>query len=114
MSILVPNASLVGHLCGIIVGYIYMLGYLKWLVPSQQWFARIETKVCCCCRSRTGYLIADGAQRNPDFQPYAIANNISQWMSQNNDQRNENNHNENNNFQNEPDHFQGRPHTINP
>ena len=35
MSVLIPGVSFVGHLCGIISGYLFVFGYLNWLIPMH-------------------------------------------------------------------------------
>eukprot|EP00871_Galdieria_phlegrea_P004460 jgi/Galph1/5014/GphlegSOOS_G3672.1 len=34
IQVLIPNASFIGHLCGIVAGYIYVLDGFHWLFPS--------------------------------------------------------------------------------
>ncbi|RAL09652.1 GPI-anchor transamidase subunit GAA1 [Aspergillus homomorphus CBS 101889] len=45
VSILVPNTSLLGHLCAIFVGYLLGLGYLKVLVPPEWGLRWVEGKL---------------------------------------------------------------------
>ncbi|PGH32698.1 rhomboid protein 2 [[Emmonsia] crescens] len=42
---LIPNTSLLGHLCGVAVGYVFGLGYLKFLVPPEKILQWIERKL---------------------------------------------------------------------
>ncbi|CAN9306857.1 unnamed protein product [Alternaria alternata] len=44
-SILVPHVSLVGHLCGAGLGYLWASGYIKFLVPHEKILRWIETKL---------------------------------------------------------------------
>ena len=44
-SFLVPNVSLVGHLCGASFGYLWATGYVKFLVPHEKILRWIETKL---------------------------------------------------------------------
>ncbi|KAF5844911.1 hypothetical protein GGP41_008855 [Bipolaris sorokiniana] len=44
-SILVPYVSLVGHLCGAGLGYLWATGYIKFLVPHEKILRWIETKL---------------------------------------------------------------------
>jgi hypothetical protein len=44
-SILIPNVSLVGHLCGAAIGYLWGLGYIKFLVPHEKILRWLETKL---------------------------------------------------------------------
>jgi glycosylphosphatidylinositol transamidase len=43
--ILVPNTSFLGHLCGLLVGYLFGLGYLKFLAPPEKILRWIEGKL---------------------------------------------------------------------
>lgn len=43
-SILVPNVSLIGHLCGAGIGYLWASGYIKFLVPHEKILRWLETK----------------------------------------------------------------------
>ncbi|PYH46859.1 rhomboid protein 2 [Aspergillus saccharolyticus JOP 1030-1] len=45
VSILVPNTSLLGHLCAIFVGYLFGLGFLKVFVPPEKVLRWIEGKL---------------------------------------------------------------------
>jgi len=42
MSVMMPNVSFVGHLVGILSGYLYTLGFLNRIIPSYEKVARIE------------------------------------------------------------------------
>ncbi|KAH6872635.1 rhomboid protein 2 [Alternaria rosae] len=44
-SILVPYVSLVGHLCGAGLGYLWASGYIKFLVPHEKILRWVETKL---------------------------------------------------------------------
>ena len=44
-SILVPNVSLIGHLCGAGLGYLWASGYIKFLVPPEKILRWLETKL---------------------------------------------------------------------
>jgi hypothetical protein len=44
-SILVPHVSLVGHLCGAGLGYLWASGYIKFLVPHEKILRWVETKL---------------------------------------------------------------------
>jgi len=43
MSILLPDVSFVGHLCGIISGYLYTFGIFNFIIPSYEKIARLES-----------------------------------------------------------------------
>ncbi|OCK84881.1 hypothetical protein K432DRAFT_378124 [Lepidopterella palustris CBS 459.81] len=45
LSFLIPNTSLIGHLCGAAVGYIWALNYIKFLVPPEKILRFIESKL---------------------------------------------------------------------
>jgi len=45
VSILIPNTSFLGHVCGVMVGYIFGLGYLQILVPPEKILRWIEGKL---------------------------------------------------------------------
>lgn len=45
VSLLVPNTSLLGHICAIFVGYLLGLGYLKVFVPPEKILRWIEGKL---------------------------------------------------------------------
>ncbi|KAK3690031.1 hypothetical protein B0T22DRAFT_375671 [Podospora appendiculata] len=42
---LVPSSSMLGHLCGLGVGYVFGLGYLKFLAPPEKVLRWAETKL---------------------------------------------------------------------
>jgi hypothetical protein len=44
-SILIPHVSLVGHLCGAGLGYLWASGYIKFLVPHEKILRWVETKL---------------------------------------------------------------------
>ena len=35
MSVLIPGVSFIGHLCGILSGYLFVFGYLNWIIPMH-------------------------------------------------------------------------------
>ncbi|QUC19615.1 uncharacterized protein UV8b_03856 [Ustilaginoidea virens] len=45
VAALLPSTSLLGHLCGVIAGYICGLGYLKFLAPPEWALRWIETRL---------------------------------------------------------------------
>ncbi|KJZ76199.1 Rhomboid protein 2 [Hirsutella minnesotensis 3608] len=45
VAALIPNTSLIGHLCGVSVGYFAGLGYLKYLAPPDWALRWIETRL---------------------------------------------------------------------
>ena len=45
VSVLVPGTSLLGHLCGLAVGYAFGLGYLNFLAPPERVLRWIEGKL---------------------------------------------------------------------
>ncbi|KAG8424241.1 putative rhomboid protease [Metarhizium acridum] len=45
VAVLIPNTSLLGHLCGVAVGYICGIGYLKFIAPPEWALRWIETRL---------------------------------------------------------------------
>lgn len=45
VSALVPNVSLIGHLCGAGIGYLWASGYVRFLVPPEKILRWIESKL---------------------------------------------------------------------
>ncbi|KFZ22657.1 hypothetical protein V502_02859 [Pseudogymnoascus sp. VKM F-4520 (FW-2644)] len=45
ISVLVKNTSFLGHLCGLAVGYLFGLGYLKFLAPPEKILRWVEGKM---------------------------------------------------------------------
>ncbi|KAF2728264.1 hypothetical protein EJ04DRAFT_516747 [Polyplosphaeria fusca] len=45
VSFLVPNVSLLGHLCGAGIGFLWGLGYIRFLVPHEKILRWIESKL---------------------------------------------------------------------
>ncbi|KAM3550784.1 hypothetical protein MY1884_008064 [Beauveria asiatica] len=45
IAALVPNSSLLGHLCGLAVGYIAGLGYVKYIAPPEWALRWLESKL---------------------------------------------------------------------
>jgi membrane associated rhomboid family serine protease len=71
MSLMLQGVSFLGHLSGLITGYLYQWGVLSYLAPPSEFFGRVERKICCCCVNRLGYLTTDG-RRQGEYQPYAF------------------------------------------
>ena len=46
ISIVMPGVSFVGHLCGLLVGFVYVHGGLRCLMPSTATLRRIESSDC--------------------------------------------------------------------
>lgn len=44
-SFLIPNVSLLGHLCGAAIGYVWATGYIKFLVPHEKILRWVENKL---------------------------------------------------------------------
>lgn len=44
-SFLLPNVSLLGHLCGLCIGYLWGLGILRFLAPSERILRWVEEKL---------------------------------------------------------------------
>ncbi len=45
INFLVPYTSLLGHLCGATVGYLWGLGYIRFLVPPEKILRYVEGKL---------------------------------------------------------------------
>jgi len=45
VAVLIPSTSLLGHLCGVGVGYLAGLGYIKFLAPPEWALRWIETRL---------------------------------------------------------------------
>ncbi|KAK3677227.1 putative rhomboid protease [Recurvomyces mirabilis] len=45
INFLVPHTSFLGHLCGALVGYLWGLGYIKFLAPPEKILRFIESKL---------------------------------------------------------------------
>lgn len=45
VALLVPNTSLLGHLCGLGTGYAWGLGYIKFLAPPEKILRWVEGKM---------------------------------------------------------------------
>lgn len=45
INFLIPHTSLLGHLCGAVVGYLWGLGYIRFLVPHDKILRWIEGKL---------------------------------------------------------------------
>ena len=44
-AVLIPNTSFTGHLCGLAIGYLWGLGYIKFLAPNEKIIKWIEDKL---------------------------------------------------------------------
>eukprot|EP00887_Chlorella_sp_A99_P005875 scaffold1.g5875.t1 len=73
-QLLVPASSFLGHLCGVLMGQLYVWGHLRWAVPSAGTVARLErSPLFAPCYLRQGFIVhigssADALPANP-FQP---------------------------------------------
>jgi len=45
INFLIPHTSLLGHLCGAVVGYLWGLGYIRFLAPPDKVLRFIESKL---------------------------------------------------------------------
>ena len=107
MSLLMPNVSLVGHACGLVIGYLYLMNVLKWMSPSPEFCARAERRICCCFITCSGYICAD-AQRE-EWHPYGLFNGFADNIREQDNDQVDDTHVLNQPTQN---HFTGTPHTI--
>lgn len=81
ISVLVPDSSFTGHVCALIIGYLWGLGYIKFLVPSERILRWVEGKLNLLGRlphyvsvdqktyGRYGVLPSTSAQRTPSLGP---------------------------------------------
>lgn len=45
ISVMIPNTSMLGHLCGLAIGYAWGLGYIKFLAPPEKILRWVEAKM---------------------------------------------------------------------
>lgn len=45
VELFIPNTSILGHACSILIGYGFELGYLKFLIPPEKILRFIESKL---------------------------------------------------------------------
>ena len=83
LQVLMPNISLIGHLSGLLVGYMYQSGLLKWITLSPRTLEAIERRMCCCCTGRLGYQPSNGQR---DYQPFSLFRN---WFQSDSDHEEE-------------------------
>ena len=76
LSLIIPNVSFMGHLCGILVGYLYKFKLLSWLTPPNSFFGKVERAACRCCTGRLGYVSVDNTHDASDFRPYAFFQHV--------------------------------------
>ncbi|OHT12599.1 Clan S-, family S54, Rhomboid-like serine peptidase [Tritrichomonas foetus] len=77
MQLLLRNVSFLGHLSGLIIGYLYYFDFLKFLTPSSNFFSSVENKICCCITQKLGYLPANNNSslsnnNGASFRPFAV------------------------------------------
>lgn len=56
-QLLMPNVSLLGHLCGILSGFAYTYGLFNYLLGSTLYTAIESTAILACCVRRPGFII---------------------------------------------------------
>ena len=62
LQLMLPNVSFVGHLSGLLAGYAYTSGILRFAIPPARWFAALEQTSCCSgCRRYPAYIAASTA-----------------------------------------------------
>ncbi len=49
IQVIMPNISLLGHLCGAVVGFLHVHGHLWWIMPSNDAAKVLETWGCLQC-----------------------------------------------------------------
>lgn len=74
LQLLLRNVSFLGHLSGLLVGYLYAYNVLKILVPPSTVFSYVEKKICRCCTSSIGYVPvnSDNLLAENNFQPFSL------------------------------------------
>jgi hypothetical protein len=55
-AILVPHTSILGHLCGVAMGFGWGAGYLKFLIPPTKYLRWIEDKLMLRTRLPAAYV----------------------------------------------------------
>ncbi|KAH0785166.1 Clan S-, family S54, Rhomboid-like serine peptidase [Histomonas meleagridis] len=106
MQLILGNVSFLGHLSGLLVGYLYQFGIVKILTPPKSAFLWLENRICHCCIDRLGYVPVEGV-RNFVYRPYAVFQHT--WGDEEEENNNNNGNQQNNNNNNA---FTGQPHTI--
>ena len=56
MSVLIPGVSFIGHLCGILSGYLFVFGYLNWLIPMHCLVALERSSVCSVMKKSSAFV----------------------------------------------------------
>lgn len=96
MQVILRNVSFLGHLSGLLVGYLYKFNVLDFLTPPSSFFASFERSFCRCCTTQIGYLPAETAHTSgTEYRPFSLFN----WFPfrNNNDQNLDNDQNVNHN-----------------
>ena len=67
LQLVMPNISLLGHLCGAVAGFLHIHGYLSWVTPSLDGVKAVEeAAVLQCCVRRPNYVLAPTSLPRPE------------------------------------------------
>ncbi|XP_022842794.1 rhomboid-like protein 15 isoform X1 [Olea europaea var. sylvestris] len=95
-QLLMPNVSLLGHLCGILSGFAYTWGLFKFLIPGTSFYSSIESFswmsscvrrpkfIMCTGGNTTGYIPTHLGQNTTSSGLLSgnVWRNLSSWMPQ--------------------------------
>ncbi|KAJ4705480.1 Rhomboid family protein [Melia azedarach] len=95
-QLLMPNVSLLGHLCGILSGFAYTYGLFNFLIPGTSFYSAIESSSwLSTCIRRPKFILCTGGNPSGYIPTYASQNssssgllsgniwrNLSSWMPQ--------------------------------
>jgi rhomboid domain-containing protein 1 len=56
LQLIFPGISFLGHLSGLLVGFIYVSGALQWLSPSRAWISQFESRYLPLLTVRSSYV----------------------------------------------------------
>jgi len=72
IQVIMPNISLLGHLCGAVMGFLHVHGHLRWIMPSQDAAKALETWGCLqCIVRRPNFVLGPDALPKPDGESNA-------------------------------------------
>ncbi|CAN6577221.1 unnamed protein product [Malus baccata var. baccata] len=95
-QVVMPNVSLLGHLCGILSGFAYTYSLLNFLIPGTSFYSKIEaSSLFSSCVRRPKFIVCTGGnpsafiptystQGTPSsgFSAGSIWRNLSSWIPQ--------------------------------
>ncbi|KAA8518415.1 hypothetical protein F0562_015889 [Nyssa sinensis] len=88
-QLLMPNVSLLGHLCGILSGFAYTYGLLNFLIPGTSFYSAIESfsRLSTCVR-RPKFIMCTGGNPSGYIPTYSNQNTTSSGLLSGNIWRN--------------------------